>query len=72
MEWIPINKDSPDKGDLPNIHDDVFVSIGDKVFEAFRSIDGDCWYLCGVEWDCIIGLEKADAWMSKKPKPYRG
>ena len=65
QQWTPIDKNSPDKGELPDNFVDVLISIDDDVFIAHRS--GDHWYISGggVEFSNNI-----DAWMPK-PAPYQ-
>ncbi len=65
QQWIPIDKDLPDKKELPDNFIDVLISIEDAVFIAYR---------LGIHWHISGGGEKfidfADAWMPA-PKPYR-
>lgn len=64
MEWIPINKEWPDKGELPPIHVDVLISYRDDVYMASLRIDS--WFIEGLG---ICEIDDVDAWMPK-PKPY--
>ena len=66
MNWIPIDKDWPGRGELPNDHVSVLISIEDAVIEAYRM--GDHWVLDGAG---TFDIEEVDAWMPL-PKPYRG
>ena len=64
MKWIPIDHDWPDRGDLPDSHCDVLVSIGDDVYIAF--LYKDSWFIEGLgRYD----IDDVDAWMPK-PKSY--
>lgn len=67
MEWTPINKVWPDRGELPDNFIDVLISMEDEVYMAFRHYDW--WFVYGVGRD--YDIEAADAWM-EKPKPYKG
>ena len=68
QRWVPIDKDWPDSGELPDRYEDVLVSINNDVYMAHRTgRTGDCWF---VEGAGTFDLEDIDAWMLK-PKPYK-
>lgn len=66
QRWTPIDKDWPDRGELPDEYVNVLISINeDEVCESYRK--GDYWFLD----ETFVPLDFADAWMFM-PKPYKG
>lgn len=65
QQWTPIDKNCPDRGELPDNCVSVLISVEDETCESYR--DGDYWFLD----ETFVPLDFADAWMFM-PKPYKG
>lgn len=67
MEWIPIDKNCPGRGELPDYHVEVLISVNaNNVYVAFLHNDSYSWFAPQMG---ILHIDDVDAWMMK-PKPY--